>query len=124
MSPRKVTVFASNSNDRKGSDLLLDLEDLGKVLKTCSPNQERKSDHSQTPNGKDCQSCDRKDTCETAVQASSQLIEQGRSVSGEEAQHTKDQEMINPIRKPMRKQPKVHDQTSKQEAKTAILKTI
>ncbi len=113
MPSREMSDSASNSNGRNGSELLPDLEDLGKVLKTCSPGRGRKPNQSQTPNGKDCGSCPRKDTCGTAVQASIELVEQGDSVSGEQTQHGKDREKISTARVLMRQQPKVREQTSK-----------
>ncbi|KAF6219933.1 hypothetical protein HO133_003758 [Letharia lupina] len=107
---------ASNSNDHKRSDFLPGLEDLGKLLKACSPNQGKKSDRSRIPDGKDCQICNIKDTCKTVVQASNELIEQGSSISEKETQHNKDQGMINPTRKPTQRQPK-------RRPKTDMLKT-
>lgn len=106
MSPKNMSNSASNSNDHKRSDFLPGLEDLGKLLKACSPNQGKKSDRSRIPDGKDCQICNIKDTCKTVVQASNELIEQGSSISEKETQHNKDQGMINPTRKPTQRQPK------------------
>lgn len=122
-SSKMMSKFASNSSDRKGSGLLPDLEDLGEVLKACNPNQGRKPDQRQTPTGKDCHTCDHKASCGTAVQASKNLIGQRGSMPGEETQHTKDEEMTNPVRKLMQKQPKMRKQASKQEPKTVIVKT-
>lgn len=84
-----------HSNDRKGSNLVPDLEDLGKMLKTCIPNQGGIPSQRQTPDGKDCQTCDLKDTCGAVVKTSSKLIEQGRSVSGKETQRAKDHKKIS-----------------------------
>lgn len=115
---------ASHSSDRKGSGLLPDLEDLGEVLKACNPNQGRKHEQRQTPTGKNCHTCDRKASCGTAVQASKNVIGQRGSMSGEETQHTEDEEMTNPVRMLIQKQPKMRKQASKQEPKTVIVKTV
>ena len=121
MSPKKTSDHASSSNGRKGLDVLPDLEDLGKVLKTCNPGQERKPEQRKAPDGQDCQTCDRRNTCETVVQASSELMEQGSSKGRENTQHTK--EMINPTRSLMEQRSKGEKEVSKQGPKMAILLT-
>lgn len=121
MSPKKTIYGASSSNGRKELDILPDLEDLGKVLKICNPGQERKPEQRNAPDGQDCQTCDRRNTCETVVRASSELMEQGSSKGGENTQHTK--EMINPTRNLMEQQSKGEKEASKQGPKTAVLLT-
>ena len=112
---------ASNSSYRKRPDTLPDLEDFGKMLGTYGLDRGEISDQSQSPNQKDCRTCDRKDTCETAVHASSQRIKKGISVSGEEAQYTKDQEVIKSSKGSESKVPKAHKRVTKQDFKTASL---
>lgn len=95
MSPKKISDSTSNSIDRKGFDDLPDLEDLGKMLKACHSSQRRKSNQSKTLQGEHCLTCKRKDTCENAVQASSERIDHGSSKNGERTRNTKDNEMIS-----------------------------
>lgn len=89
MAPKMARNPARNSNDRKTSNLLPDLEDVGKLLNNCSPGQGRKSNQGQSSDGNDCLTCARKDTCETAVHASSKLAEHESPVSEEGMLHTK-----------------------------------
>ena len=112
MSPNKMRKSASNSNDRKTSDLLPDIEDLGKVL---SSSQAKKSNQGQTPDGRNCSTCNRNDTCKMAVQASSEVTEQASPISGEVTVHTKD-------RKFNATTAKSHNQAPKQEPKTTGVK--
>lgn len=84
---------ASRGNDRKKSDLLPDLEDLGKLLNNCGPVQGRKSNQGQTSDGKSCSTCVRKAT------TSSERTEQEDPIPGEKMLHTKDQESINHTKK-------------------------
>ena len=89
MSPKMARGPASKGNDRKKSDLLPDLEDLGKVLNNCSPVQRRKSNQGPTSDGKRCSTCVRKATFETTVQASSELTKHESPISGEVMLHSK-----------------------------------
>lgn len=122
MAPKIIKGFPSIRNDRKGSDVVPDLEDFGKVFKTCNPNQGWKPDQRQTLGEKDCRTYDRKDTCGTVAQASRELIKQGNSISEEEKQHTKDQDVTPSTRKLTQQQPKAHQRSSKQERKTVTHK--
>lgn len=121
MNPKKMSGRASNSSYRKRPDTLPDVEDFGKMLGTYGLDRGGRSDQSQSPNQKDCRACDHKDTCETAVHASSQRIKKGMSVSGEEAQYTKDQEVIKSTKESEPKVPKAHKRVTKQDFKTASL---
>ena len=118
MSPKNTFRSSSSRSDRKHFDLLPDLEDLGEVLNTC-----KKSDagESQQKQEKDCQTCTLKDTCETAVQARSELIAQRGSISEGKMPHNNDQEMTKPIRKPLQHQPQVRQKVSKQDPKRAVV---
>ena len=82
---------ARNGNDRRASNLLPDLEDVGKLLNDCSSDQGSKSNQGQSSDGKDCSTCHRKDTCETTVHASSKLTGHENPVSEEVMLNTKDQ---------------------------------
>ena len=95
MSPKMSRGPASKGNDRKKSDLLPDLEDLGKLLKNCSPIQVRQSTQGQTSDRKSCSTCVRKAAFGKIVQSSSELTEQENPIFGEVMLHTKDHESIN-----------------------------
>ena len=103
MAPSNMNNTTSHSNNSKQSDLLPDMEDLGKWLKTRSPTQV----------GNDYQIRNRKND----------LTEQGASVSVEKKQHMEDQLSMGSSRKPAQRQPKVRKQARKQEPKTDILKS-
>ena len=119
--PKKVSRHAGISSHRKGPNTLPDLEDLGKMLETCGADRGAKFARSQSPDQKEYRSCDRKDTYETAVHASSQRPKQGILVSGEEAQYTKGQGEIKSTKESEPKVPKVHQRVTKQDFKTASL---
>ena len=91
------------------------------MLETCGLDRGGKFARSQSPNQKECRTCDLKDTCETAVHASSQRTKQGILVSGEEGQCTKDQGEIKSTKESEPKVPKVHKRVTKQDFKTASL---
>ena len=116
--PKKVSRRANISSNPKGPNTVHDLEDLGNMLKSCGLDRGGKSDRSQSPNQKDCRTCDSKDAYETAVHASSQGTKQRILVSGEDAQYTKDQGVIESTKG---SEPKVHKRVTKQDFKTASL---
>ena len=116
--PKMVSRRASISSHHKGPNTLPDLEDLGKMLETCGLDRGGRFERSQSPNQEECQTCDRIDTCEMAMHASTQRTKQGISVPGEEAQYTKDQGVIKSTKD---SEPKVHERATKQDLKTAFL---
>lgn len=113
---------ASKGNDRKKSDLLPDVEDLGKLLNKCSPVKGRKSNQGQTSDGKSCSTCVGKATFETIVQASSELTEHKKPLSGEVMLHSKNQGQTIFTRTSMQQQPRVQMQFSNQEPQTSFAK--
>ena len=119
--PKKVSRRANISSNRKAPNIVPDLEDLGKMLKSCGLDRGGKSDRSQSPNQKDRRTCDSKDAYETAVHALSQGTKQGILVSGEDAQYTKNQGVIESTKESEPKVPKVHKRVTKQDFKKASL---
>ena len=91
------------------------------MLQSCGLDPGGKSDRSQGPNQKDCRTCDGKDTCETAVHASSQRTKQGILVSEEDTQYIKDQGVIKSTKESEPKVPEVHERVTKQDFETASL---
>lgn len=108
MPQKKMNEPASNSKHRKVLDVLPDLEDLGQFLRTRNPNQGSKPELSQTAEGSQCQTCSRKDTCETTVQNASKVTEQASPVFRGETQRTKEQETAPSTRGPTQEKPKGH----------------
>ena len=71
MPPKRINYTSSYSKNRKASDLVPDMEDLGEMLKASSARQGTKSDRCQPSDGKDYQTCGK---CDTQASGSSKEV--------------------------------------------------